>query len=106
MTTQGALTMRAILLLAITLISLAPPLAVADTDAERAALAKVLHEIEMLQALITEAEAAADPDARIRFQYSWLRADLATIRQGIDAHLQAPRQEPRTWPVLRGDYRR
>lgn len=98
--------MRAVLLLAITLMSFAPPLAAADTDAEREALAKVLHEIEMLNSLITEAEAAADPDARIRFQYAWLRADLATIRQGIEVHLKAPRQEPRTWPALRGDYRR
>lgn len=98
--------MHAALVLAMTLLSLAPSFTAADTDAEREALARVLHELETLNSLITEAEMAADSEARIRFQYAWLRADLATIRQGIDAHLKAPRQEPRTWPALRGDYRR
>ncbi len=98
--------MRAILILIIVLLSLAPSFTAAGDDAEREALARVVHELETLSTLITEAEMAADPDARIRFQYAWLRADLATIRQGIDTHLQAPEQEPRTWPTLRGDYRR
>jgi RAQPRD family integrative conjugative element protein len=80
--------------------------AVADADGERAALATITHELQAIEPLITEAAAQANPDARIRFQYDWLRQDLERIRQGTQAHLDAPRSEPRTFPPLRGDYRR
>lgn len=78
----------------------------ADADAEREALARLVHELETLEPLIEEAVRAADPDARIRFQYNWLRQDLAIVRRGIEEHLEAPRAEPRPVPPLRGDYRR
>ena len=77
-----------------------------DPDGERAALARLVHELQVLQPLIDEAAAQADPDARIRFQYDWLRQDLDRIRLGIEAHIDAPRAEPRSFPPLRGDYRR
>lgn len=87
-------------------LSSVPPFADADADAEREALARLVHELESLEPLISEASRAADADARIRFQYDWLRQDLATIRHGVEAHLEAPRAEPRPVPPLRGDYRR
>ncbi|MES9885869.1 MAG: RAQPRD family integrative conjugative element protein [Candidatus Sedimenticola sp. 6PFRAG1] len=80
--------------------------AVADADGERAALARIIHELQAIQPLITEAESQANPDARIRFQYDWLRQDLNRIRLGIQEHIDTPRSEPRTFPPLRGDYRR
>ena len=80
--------------------------AVADADGERAVLARISHELEAIEPLITEAVMQANPDARIRFQYGWLRQDLIKIQQGIHAHIDAPRSEPRTFPPLRGDYRR
>ena len=80
--------------------------AVADADGERESLARITHELEAIQPLITEAAAQANPDARIRFQYDWLRQDLIRIQQGLQAHIDAPRSEPRTFPPLRGDYRR
>ena len=63
------------------------------------------HEIEALAPLVREAERAADPDARIRFEYAWLRRDFARIESGIREHLEAPRTEPRQVPPLLGDYR-
>ena len=54
--------------------------AVADADGERAALARIVHEIQALEPLIVEAASQASPDARIRFQYDWLRQDLTRIR--------------------------
>ena len=78
----------------------------ADADAEREALARLVHELQALEPLIVEASEAADPDARVRFQYEWLRQDLKRIRYGIEAHIEAPRSEPRSFPPLRGDYRR
>ena len=77
----------------------------ADADAEREALARLIHEIEALAPLTETAESQASPDARIRFRYDWLRQDLARIRAGIQEHIDAPRTEPRTFPPLRGDYR-
>ena len=82
------------------------PFAAADADGERAALARIDHELQVIEPLITEASSQANPDARIRFQYDWLRQDVDRIRRGIQAHIDAPRSEPRTFPPLRGDYRR
>jgi RAQPRD family integrative conjugative element protein len=79
---------------------------VADADGERAALARITHELQAIEPLITEATSQANPDARIQFQYNWLRQDLDRIRLGIQAHIDAPRSEPRSFPPLRGDYRR
>jgi len=80
--------------------------AIADAEAERAALARIVHELQSIQPLITEAASQANPDTRIRFQYEWLRQDLDRIRLGIQEHIDTPRSEPRTFPPLRGDYRR
>ncbi|HGX93546.1 MAG TPA: conjugal transfer protein [Candidatus Tenderia sp.] len=81
-------------------------LALADADGERAALARIIHELQAIDPLIMEAASQANPDARVRFQYDWLRQDLDRIRLGIQEHVDTPRSEPRTFPPLRGDYRR
>ena len=78
----------------------------ADADAERESLARLIHELETIEPLIRSAESQANPDARIRFRYDWLRQDLARARAGVQEHIDAPRAEPRTFPPLRGDYRR
>ena len=80
-------------------------LAQADPDAEREALARLIQEIRGLDPLIATAESQALLDARIRFRYDWLRRDLRRIREGIQDHIDAPRNEPRLFPPMRGDYR-
>lgn len=80
--------------------------AYADGDSERRELTQLAHELAVLEPLIVKAELAADPDARVRFQYDWLRQDLARVRLGIEEHINAPQAEPRRFPPLRGDYRR
>tara|TARA_R110002072_G_scaffold209067_8_gene366535 strand:- start:1201 stop:1503 length:303 start_codon:yes stop_codon:yes gene_type:complete len=82
------------------------PAAFADADAEREALAKIIHELNTLEPLIERAEANAEQDSRIRFRYDWLRQDLKQIRDGIQSHIDSPRSQPRSFPPLRGDYRR
>jgi len=82
------------------------PLVSADADAERETLAQLVHELELLHSLVDQADATADPDARIRFRYDWLRSDLERVREGIEEHIDAPRSEPRKVVPLRGDYRR
>lgn len=100
--------MRIIQVLVLGLIGTTVPVqfAMADADGERAALARIIHELQAIEPLITEAASQANPDARVRFQYEWLRQDLDRIRLGIQEHIDAPRSEPRTFPPLRGDYRR
>jgi len=92
-----------LLLLAALLI---PGLALAGTDSEREALARLAGEIQALDGLVAEAEAQSPGTQRIAFQYAWLRRDLERVRAGILDHLNAPPGEPRTFEPLRGDYRR
>ena len=82
------------------------PAAFADADAEREALAKVIHGLNAVDSLIKRAEANAEQDSRIRFRYDWLRQDLKQIKDGIQSHIDSPRAQPRSFPPLRGDYRR
>jgi RAQPRD family integrative conjugative element protein len=84
---------------------LASGIVAADPDAEHEALARLIHEIDALAPLVDEAAAQASPDTRVRFRYDWLRQDLLRVRTGIREHLDAPRNEPRRFPPLRGDYR-
>lgn len=78
----------------------------ADAEGEREALARLVYELNALEPLIKEAHAQAPREARVRFQYDWLRADLRRVAQGIQDHIDAPRAEPRLVAPLRGDYRR
>lgn len=94
---------RIAIMLLSALLSAAP--VVADPSAEREALARLIHEIEALEPVIATAESQATPEARIRFRYDWLRQDLERIRAGVQEHIDAPRNEPRKVPPLRGDYR-
>ena len=82
-----------------------PVTAFADTDAEREALAKIIHELDAIKPLIIEARSQANPDNRIRFQYDWLNLDIERIKAGIREHLYAPQTHPRHFPPLKGDYR-
>lgn len=77
----------------------------AQAGSEREALARLVHELDGLEILIEEAESYGGR-GRIRFQYGWLRTDLARVRAGIEAYLNDDREEPREVPPLRGDYRR
>lgn len=79
--------------------------ALADQDTERQAFAQLIHELDALIPLIDTAQQNANQVARIRFQYDWLRLDIERIRSGIQSHLIAPRQQPRSIPPLKGDYR-
>jgi RAQPRD family integrative conjugative element protein len=86
-------------------LSIAPAM-YADADAEREALASIIHELQAIESLIDKAQAQSNIDTRIRFQYQWLRQDLNQIKRGIQSHIDAPRAQPRSFPPLCGDYRR
>lgn len=80
--------------------------ALADSSEELKRLQDVHAELVQLQIKLDVAEAAADPDTRIRFRYDWLRQDLAIIRHGILAQIDASISAPINRQRLRGDYRR
>ena len=86
-------------------ISISPAM-YADADAEREALARIIHELQVIESMVDKAQAQGEKDTRIRFQYQWLRQDLNQIKNGIQSHIDAPRAQPRSFPPLRGDYRR
>ena len=99
---------RSIFALAIALIAFAtlvpPAISLADAETERTELARLIHELEQLERLIEQAEAAADSAQRIHFQYDWLRTDLARVRAGIRDYLESVPLTPRTVTPLAGDY--
>ena len=99
---------RPILTLAITLLAFAsfgtPTVLLADAESERAELARLIDELEQLERVIREAEAAADSAQRIHFQYGWLRTDLARVKAGIREYLESVPLTPRTVTPLAGDY--
>ena len=78
----------------------------ADAAGERESLARVIHELQAIEPLLRAAQSQANPDARVRFRYDWLRQDLQRLRLGLQEHINAPRAQPRSFPPLRGDYRR
>lgn len=77
----------------------------ADPDGEREALARLSHELDALSPLILEAQSQGSSDAEVKFQYAWLREDVQKIQAGIHEHLTQSRQQPRSFPPLKGDYR-
>jgi RAQPRD family integrative conjugative element protein len=79
--------------------------AFADPDTEREKLAVISNEIQRLQELVLDASRYANTAARVKFRYDYLLSDLKLVKDGIDAHVDAPRQ-PRPIPPLKGDYRR
>ena len=77
----------------------------ADIDAEKAKLALIVHELETLPPLIEEAEALADKNDRIQFQYEWLSRDIEHIKSAIQEHINAPRIQARSFPPIDSNYR-
>ena len=77
----------------------------ADADMERKYLSMLVNEIEGLEHIIKKAQLAVDKDERVKFQYQWLRRDLAVMKVGIENHIKSPRTAPRKVEALAGDYR-
>jgi RAQPRD family integrative conjugative element protein len=80
-------------------------IALADSEGEKKALAQIIHELDAITPLIEEAQAQADQDRRIQFQYDWLVLDINRIKSAMYEHIAAPRTQPRSFPPLKGDYR-
>ena len=89
--------------LAITLVLAALTLH-ADRGAERAALTRLVEEMDRLEPLIARAERESEIHDRVRFRYDWLRRDLEEVKSGVETFLQDTEFTPRTFEQLQGDY--
>jgi RAQPRD family integrative conjugative element protein len=104
--TQGIQSMPLLPLLLLSLLLCQDVVADEAVTAEHQALLKVDRHLAELVTLIEAAEQSADPDARIRFRYDWLRRDIAKVRKGVQAHIHRPLAEKLANAELHGDYRR
>lgn len=78
------------------------------TDAhEQNQFSLILQQLDTIDRLATQVEAAstADPDERYRFDYLRLSQDIQRIRQGVHWYLSPSRAQPRDPTELVGDYR-
>ena len=73
---------------------------------EHQALLKIDRHLADLDSLIDAAEQSADPDARIRFRYDWLRRDIAQVRKGVQVTIYKPLADKQANAPLHDDYRR
>ncbi|CRM38311.1 integrative conjugative element protein, RAQPRD family [Pseudomonas helleri] len=73
---------------------------------EQDQLSLVQRQLDIIERLATQAEAAstAEPDDRYRFDYPRLSQDIQRIRQGVQGYLSPSRAQPRDPTELVGDY--
>ena len=73
---------------------------------EQDQLSLVQRQLDIIERLATQAEAAstAEPDDRYRFDYPRLSQDIQRIRQGVQGYLSPSRAHPLDPTELVGDY--
>ncbi|MNE19836.1 Plasmid protein [compost metagenome] len=74
---------------------------------EQDQLSLVQQQLDIIERLATQAEAAstAEPVERYRFDYPRLIQDIQRIRQGVKDYLSPSRAQPRDPSELVGEYR-
>jgi len=82
-----------------------PGLSIAGAeDAERAALARIIHEVNLIEQMVTDAERNKSNTSQYTFQYPSLKSDLNAIVEGIQAHLSRPSRMPKAVAPLIKNY--
>lgn len=76
----------------------------ADPEAERAALLRLVKELDRLELLVDRAERERDTEANIRFRYDWLRSDLDKVKSGVNDYVNRTQLEPISIESIRGNY--
>ena len=96
--------MIGMMLLALTLNSVADSRVDHVTDAERLALTELIRQLDATLTLIEQAEHNQSADTRFPLDYDQLRSDIGLIRDGVSRHLAKPVRSPRRVPLLDGEY--
>lgn len=74
------------------------------SETEREALARAVQELQLIDAILADAERRIDAEARIYFDYSQLRSDLDAVKAGIAQYVDGERAQPREIPPIAADY--
>ena len=78
----------------------------ADVDLERAHLATLLRQLDVLDRIAEQSMLSASNAGRYHFDFARLRSDIACIRAGIEEYLSPRRAQPRDSTTLSGKYQR
>jgi len=79
-------------------------LSLADTEQMNATLARVNMVLTQINPLINAAEKEQDKNARVKFQFDTLRADIEKIQAGISQEINLVSIQPRSVKPISGDY--
>lgn len=83
------------------------PASAADDALERARLAAITRQLDLIHRLADQAAAVAPQERRrYYFDYARLHADVRRMRAGIEDYLAPQRAQPRDPVPLTGDYTR
>lgn len=75
-----------------------------ESEAEARYLVSIANEIENLKSLSEKAEATADKDQRVQFDYAALKKDLDEMQRAIEKHVKEPSRSPRVVSALNTTY--
>lgn len=76
----------------------------ADTEQMTVTLARIRTILNQINPLINLAQSEQEPNARIKFQFDQLRADIAKIQIGINEGIKPISVQPRVVEPISGDY--
>ena len=96
------------ILIAIAIVMLAS-VAAADarrSESEREVLARAVQELDLIDAILADAERRVDSNARIYFDYGQLRSELAAVKGGVSEYVGGDRLQPRAIESLTATYTR
>jgi RAQPRD family integrative conjugative element protein len=75
-----------------------------ESEPEARYLVSIANEIENLKSLTEKAEATADKDQRVQFDYAALKNDLDEMQRAIEKHVKEPSRSPRVVGALNTTY--
>ena len=79
---------------------------VQGAESEREVLARVVHELRVIEALVAKADQRKPTAARVSFDYKQLLLELNAVSEGIEEYINGARMQPRSFEPLRAEYTR
>jgi len=77
----------------------------ADEESERTDLVKIVEELDYIITRIDVIQKKTSTQARIKFNYNFLKKDLINVRQGITDQIQSNLNAGRVLQPIKGQYR-
>lgn len=73
-------------------------------ESEREVLARVVHELRWIEALVAKADQRKPTAARVSFDYDQLLLELKAVSEGIEEYTNGVRMQPRSFEALKAHY--